>query len=238
MLAALVFIWSGFVRAGLGFGGAVLALPLLLMIDNQPLFWLPILSLHLLVFAAFTLKSRLDNIDWMVLRRSIIFIFPAKVAGVVGLLSLPNEWLVIIIYSITSMYAVMWIFNLQFKSDRPWMDNVMLIGGGYFSGTSLSGAPLIATVYVKRIARESLRDTMFILWVVLVGFKAAAFVWYEVDLQIGSMVFLIPVVAIGHFTGIKIHQYLIERDRQFKLALGTALILISSLGIFNVIAIK
>ncbi len=39
--AGLVFTWSGFVRSGLGFGGAVLSLPLLLMVSDRPLFWLP-----------------------------------------------------------------------------------------------------------------------------------------------------------------------------------------------------
>ena len=47
---ALIFVWSGFVRSGLGFGGAVLALPFLLMVDNRPLVYLPIISVHLLFF--------------------------------------------------------------------------------------------------------------------------------------------------------------------------------------------
>ena len=47
-----IFVWSGFVRAGLGFGGAALALPLLLMVIDQPLFFLPIIATHLLIFLA------------------------------------------------------------------------------------------------------------------------------------------------------------------------------------------
>ncbi len=30
VLIALIFVWSGFIRSGLGFGGAVMSLPLLL----------------------------------------------------------------------------------------------------------------------------------------------------------------------------------------------------------------
>ena len=41
VLIGLVFVWSGFVRSGLGFGGAVLALPFLLLIHNDPLLFLP-----------------------------------------------------------------------------------------------------------------------------------------------------------------------------------------------------
>ncbi|HEY9119743.1 MAG TPA: sulfite exporter TauE/SafE family protein, partial [Marinobacter sp.] len=44
LLIALVFVWSGFVRSGLAFGGAVLSLPFLLLIHNDPLVFLPIIS--------------------------------------------------------------------------------------------------------------------------------------------------------------------------------------------------
>ena len=53
-LIALLFVWGGFVRSGLGFGGAVLALPFLLLILNQPLVFLPIIAIHLLLFSSLT----------------------------------------------------------------------------------------------------------------------------------------------------------------------------------------
>ena len=49
---ALVFVWTGFVRTGLGFGGAALGLPLMLFVQNNPLLWLPIIGVHLLFFLA------------------------------------------------------------------------------------------------------------------------------------------------------------------------------------------
>ena len=42
-------------RSGLGFGGALFTLPFLLLIYNDPLIFLPIISLHLLFFAGLTL---------------------------------------------------------------------------------------------------------------------------------------------------------------------------------------
>jgi len=68
---ALLFIWTGFVRTGLGFGGAALGLPLLLFVSNQPLLWLPIISVHLLFFSGLTLFTRLNNVDWGYLRDGI-----------------------------------------------------------------------------------------------------------------------------------------------------------------------
>ncbi len=53
-----IFVWSGFVRAGLGFGGAALGLPLMLLVEDQPLFFLPIVATHLLIFSGITTGLR------------------------------------------------------------------------------------------------------------------------------------------------------------------------------------
>ena len=55
VLIGLIFIWSGFVRSGLGFGGAVLSLPFLLLVLDDPLVFLPIIAVHLLVFSSLTI---------------------------------------------------------------------------------------------------------------------------------------------------------------------------------------
>ncbi|WP_323813530.1 hypothetical protein [Cellvibrio sp. NN19] len=54
LLVCLIFVWSGFVRTGLGFGGAMMSLPLLLLVDNRPLVYLPIIAVHLLIFSTLT----------------------------------------------------------------------------------------------------------------------------------------------------------------------------------------
>ena len=51
----LIFVWSGFVRSGLGFGGAVLSLPFLLLVLDDPLIFLPLIAVHLLVFSSLTI---------------------------------------------------------------------------------------------------------------------------------------------------------------------------------------
>ena len=55
ILIGLIFIWSGFVRSGLGFGGAVLSLPFLLLVVDEPLIFLPLIAVHLLVFSSLTI---------------------------------------------------------------------------------------------------------------------------------------------------------------------------------------
>ncbi len=230
-----IFIWSGFVRAGLGFGGAVLALPLLLMIDDDPLFWLPMVSMHLILFSAITLRSRMGHVDWQALRASLPWVLPGKLIGVFGLLSLPNRWLVLIVYSITAFYAIQWITDLRLQSRNRWTDRLLLFGGGYFSGTSLSGAPLIVSVYAREIARHSLRNTLFVLWILLVSIKLATFAWFDIDLQIGGMLLLFPVAAIGHLLGMRAHDYLLDKDRLFKAVIGGAMAIIAAIGFVRVL---
>ena len=94
----LLFVWAGFVRTGLGFGGAALGLPFMLFLHNDPLLWLPIISVHLLFFSGLTLSQRLHNVDWNYLRRSAVYIVPPAIVGVFGLVNLPTLWLNIFIY--------------------------------------------------------------------------------------------------------------------------------------------
>ncbi len=229
---ALVFVWSGLVRSGLGFGGAALALPLMLLVVDRPLLWLPMLATHLLIFSTITVYSRFHRIDWAYIRRSFpIFIVP-KVLGVLGLVSLPNEILVYIIYSITFLYGLTYLFNYSFVSNNRYVDVFLLILGGYASGVTLMGAPLISAVYARHVALENLRTTLFFLWIILVTIKMTTFVLFDVDLQFKYTMMSLPFVAVGHLIGLKLHEKLIGGDgHQYKRVLGGVLVLICSYGI-------
>ena len=61
-LVALIFVWIGFIRTGLGFGGAVLGLPILMLIGGSPIDWLPIIGIHLLFFSSITLQIHLKKL--------------------------------------------------------------------------------------------------------------------------------------------------------------------------------
>ena len=84
---ALIFIWTGFVRTGIGFGGSALGLPLLLLVVDQPLLFLPIVGTHLLFFTSITLYTRIQNVNWPEVGKVITVVIIPKVAGLVGLLS-------------------------------------------------------------------------------------------------------------------------------------------------------
>ena len=211
---SVIFVWSGFVRAGLGFGGAALALPLLLIVLDQPLFFLPIIATHLLIFSSITAGRGLKNIDRAFLKESLHWMIIPKLAGVIGLLSLPNDWMVWIIYAITGFYAITWIIKWEIRSQSPWVDRLLFIIGGYFSGVSLIGAPLIVAVAVRKMAIDAYRDTLFVLWFILVVIKMLAFAIAGVDLQWQWSLMLLLPTTLGHLMGLRFHQQMLKRDPQ------------------------
>jgi len=80
----LLFFWSGFVRSGLGFGGSVLSLPLMLLIINDPLIFLPLIALQLLLFSSLTVGLDFRNVDWSYLGRAMAIMIVPKLAGILS----------------------------------------------------------------------------------------------------------------------------------------------------------
>jgi uncharacterized membrane protein YfcA len=236
LLIGLLFIWAGFVRTGLGFGGAALGLPLMLFIHNDPRLWLPIISTHLLFFSGLTLRTRLHNVDWRYLRQSSIYIIPPAILGVFGLVNLPILWLNLFIYGVTLFYGLVWLFNKPIESRQDWVDKFLLILGGYVAGTSLTGAPLMVAVYMRHVSKERLRDTLFVLWFVLVSIKMTTFVVLSVDLHFIQALMLLPIAAIGHVMGLKAHQAITRNELLFKRWVGGGLVVVSALGLWSLLA--
>ena len=232
---SLIFVWIGFVRTGLGFGGAVLGLTLLMLVGGSPIDWLPIIGIHLLFFSGIALARSLNTIEWSYLKRSLPWILPAKIIGVIGLISLPPIVMTLIVYSITSFYALTWMLNYNIASREGWVSRLLLILGGYISGTSLNGAPLLVAVYMQNIDVKRLRNTLFVLWFLLVTIKMSAFLIVDVYINWQFSLMLIPVAALGHFVGLKVHDRIIENDKQFKRWMGSVLILICIAGLSKVL---
>ncbi|MBU2873584.1 TSUP family transporter [Marinobacter salexigens] len=264
VLIALIFIWSGFVRSGLGFGGAVLSLPFLLLVKDDPLVFLPIIAVHLLVFSSLTIwmnnrgnrksrdgaggekltgfgpdasaKMQEGTVDWTYLWRMLGIMLVPKLIGVFGLFTLPPNVLSAIIFVIVAIYSVSYILNRPFRSNSKAVDVALLMIGGYISGTSLIGAPLIIAVAAQHVAREKLRDTLFGLWFILVFIKLAAFIWVGLDLQLIHHLWLLPCAAIGHMIGLRFHDGILKAETPvFFRMLGIVLLAVSSVGMVSVL---
>ena len=237
LMIAIIFTWIGFVRTGLGFGGAVLGLPILMLIGGSPIDWLPIIGIHLLFFSSITLSNSLRQVDWQYLKKSLPWILPAKIIGVIGLLSLPPNVMTVIVYLITILYSLTWINNSQIISKKTWVNNLLLFFGGYLSGTSLMGGVLLVAVYMNHIDLKKLRNTLFVLWFFLVSIKMVAFMAVGVYIDWSFSLMLIPVAALGHFIGLRMHERMIKSDAKFKRWMGGVLILVCMVGLLKVIVL-
>jgi len=237
LMIAIIFTWIGFVRTGLGFGGAVLGLPILMLIGGSPIDWLPIIGIHLLFFSSITLSNSLRQVDWQYLKKSLPWILPAKIIGVIGLLSLPPNVMTVIVYLITILYSLTWINNSQIISKKTWINNLLLFFGGYLSGTSLMGGVLLVAVYMNHIDLKKLRNTLFVLWFFLVSIKMVAFMAVGVYIDWRFSLMLIPVAALGHFIGLRMHERMIKSDAKFKRWMGGVLIIVCMVGLLKVIVL-
>ncbi|MFT7465702.1 MAG: putative membrane protein YfcA [Brevundimonas sp.] len=234
-IIGLIFTWIGFVRTGLGFGGAVLGLPILMLVGGSPIDWLPIIGIHLLFFSSITLSNSLKQVDWPYLKKSLPWIIPAQIMGVIGLLSLSPIIMTVIVYAITSFYAITWITNSNIASKKNWVNRLLLIVGGYISGTSLTGGALLVAVYAANIEVKKLRNTLFVLWFLVVSIKMTAFIYVGVYIDWKFSLLLIPVAGLGHIIGLKSHDKLIKNDAKFKRWIGGALLLVCIIGLIKAV---
>ncbi len=237
---ALIFVWSGFVRSGLGFGGAVLALPFLLLVVNDPVVFLPIIAVQLVLFSSLIMwqstqgqaPDQPPSINWPYLKRILSIMIVPKIAGVIGLLTLPTVIMSSLIFIIVLAYAIGYIINRPIAVNSRWQEYGFLGVGAYISGTSLTGAPLIVPVVASKVAKHELRNTLFVLWWILTVIKLISFVIAGIDLQLIHHLWLLPCAYIGHILGQRTHDYLVRQETPtFFRVLGVALVVVSLTGL-------
>jgi hypothetical protein len=153
---------------------------------------------------------------------------------VFGLLTLPGDIVTIVIFVIVAIFAVSYILNKPFYSNNKTLDTLFLMLGGYVSGTSLIGAPLIVSVFATKVPRHQLRDTLFVLWFILVMIKMISFVIAGVDLQLVHQLWLLPCALLGHVFGQRLHKRIVEAETpRFFQFVGIALLVVCVFGIYT-----
>ena len=234
ILLALVFVWSGFVRSGIGFGGAALALPLMLLILPDPVVLIPIIASHFIFFSVLTFVSNPGGIDWRYYGYSQIFLAVPAILGILGLINFSSDLLTIIVLLITFFYGAAYLLQLKISSGNKYSDGLLLILGGYVSGTAMTGAPLIAIVYSRNVAIEKVRNSLFVSFLTIVVAKMLAFKATGVDLQLRYALYFLPAAAVGHYIGRKLHQKIVSDDASALMRIiGGALIVVTLIGFYR-----
>jgi len=228
------FWWSGFVRAGLGFGGAGLMYPIAFLVIDSVIFIVPIVGVHLLFFTSINLSmGGYRKVDWLTTGKILAIILPTTIIGVFGLLQMPDAVLLLSVYFILIAYSLGYIFNFKSKPNK-WLNVPILIFGGYVSGLSLSGAPMIAAVALQYLKKEQARESLYVLWMVLVTIKLGTLIAYDVDMQLQHHLWLLPAAIIGTLMGSKMHTKLQAMQGEvFYRWMGIALFTLSISGLLR-----
>lgn len=60
------------------------------------------------------------------------------------------------------------------------------------------------------------------------------FIAFDIDLQLDTALILIPVAAIGHIIGLKMHDIIMQNDQLIKCMIGAALLIVCIIGLWKV----
>ena len=232
VILAIAFWWSGFVRAGLGFGGAGLMYPVALLAVDSVIFLVPIVCIQLLVFSGSTLLRDYRKINWRVAGGLFGATLPAVLVGVFGLITLPQFTVLLMLYVIIAGYALSYIFNFRVRQSSKWIEIPSLLIGGYASGIALAGAPIIAAVGIRYLEKEQVRATLFVVWILTATIKLVTLYSFEVDLQLRHQLWLLPMAFAGHLMGMRLHDRLLElQSFVFYRWMGIGLLSLSLIGL-------
>jgi uncharacterized protein len=232
VILAFAFWWSGFVRAGLGFGGAGLMYPIALLAVDSVIFLVPIVCIQLIIFSGTTLLRDYRRINWRVAGGLLGATLPAILAGVFGLINLPQLTVLLMLYLIIGGYALSYIFNFRVRKPSKWLEIPSLLVGGYASGMALAGAPIIAAVGIRYLEKEQVRATLFVIWILTATIKLITLYSFDVDLQLRHQVWLLPMAFAGHLIGMRLHDRLLGlQSSVFYRWMGIGLLSLSLIGL-------
>jgi hypothetical protein len=156
----------------------------------------------------------------------------SKLAGAVGLLILPSNQTALLIYLLVALYAIRYIIDRPLKSTSKIADAVFLVLGTYVSGISLIGAPPVIPVELRHVTISEFRNTMFVVWWVLVSIKLVALDSAGNNLQITAALMLLPFAGVSHALGIRFHQHVMERGSEhFSRLISGVLLAMSAAGL-------
>lgn len=209
--------------------------PVALLAVDSIVFLVPIICVQLMIFSSVTLAREYTKIDWRVLSVLLAVILPTFMMGVFGLISFPEWILLAAVYAVIISYSIFYIFNLHTSSKSSWwVDGPILLLGGYVSGLSLAGAPIIAAVGLRLLQRNQLRATLFVLWFLLCAIKLGTLAYYEVDLQLRHQIWLLPCALVGHLIGMRLHERILQMQSPvFYRWMGVVLLILCLTSLAN-----
>lgn len=231
---AILFL-STFIRASLGFGDAVLAMPLMAVVVGLQT------ATPVVAMCATTIAITILILDWhkVHLKASLRLIF-ASAAGIpFGLLFLrqiPEEGLMIILGAVVFFYGLSNLINPRLPVLSERLGPAMVFGfvAGLLGGAfNTNGPPVVIYGKMRRWLPENFRATLQGYFVpvssmILIGHGLAG-LWTPVVFRLYVMA--LPLLFIGIFIGTKVNRSL--SPEKFDTLLNLALVLMGIALILN-----
>ena len=229
LISAVVLLLGCWIQTALGFGMAVVAAPVVVLIEPH---WVPVvLTFTALPLCAMNAWNQRDALEIRTMIVPLITRIPGTSLGTWLLLQLNTTGLRIIVSLCVLLAVIITTFNGKFTATP-----VSLGWAGFFSGitgttTSIGGPPMALVMQHGNPRTVRANISMFFTYgciVSIIGYAIAGIL--SVDLLIDGLSFL-PCILIGFYYGIRLRGYVDgARFRPLILGLCTVAALVALVG--------
>ena len=205
---SVIILFAFFIRSLTGFGGALIAVPLLaLKLDLR--YIVPMETLLEVGLSIILLPTIWRYISWRLVAILAIGTVVGSVAGTWLLSSLANPWLAKVLGVAVLLYGLsLWLPRRNVTENDPHVGWGLLAGsaGGILGGLfGTSGPPYVIYLGSSLVNKNAIRGSLIGLFTLDYGLRAGLFTASGLmtsDVWIGALI-LTPAMAIGLFLGHK-----------------------------------
>jgi uncharacterized membrane protein YfcA len=224
-----------FVQSAVGFGGALVAVPLLSLVLN-PREAIPTLALvEIIVNFVLVIQAR-KNTSWRTVIWFLVGAVPACYMGVYVLAHMPLNILRGLISGMTLIFALLFIFKINLKiSDRVGTKAGIGAVSGFLGGSiSISGPPVVLFAIAQNWEKEIFRATLLTYFFFLALCTGAFSIFEGLLAEKGLMLFAAGIVPalIASSLGVLVKSKLSEEV--FRKAVLAIIVTVSIVGLATI----
>ena len=214
VLYGLIILTTHFTQSVSGFGCAVLAMPLCILltgIDTAR----TVVTVLALALDAYLLVISWKDVDWRQYLHILAFVLPGLPVGMIAFNILPRTTLMHILAAFMVIVGVQGLAN-QIRPGRgtarswpAWLLNILLFIGGAMQGAFTSGGPPVIIYAIQKLKdKASFRATLVAIWTTLNVFIIADIVVrHKLAGVPGKLVLTsLPFLALGALLGNILHH--------------------------------
>jgi len=231
LISAAVLLLGCWIQTALGFGMAVVAAPIIVLIEPQ---WVPVvLTFTALPLCALNTWNQRDALEIKTMILPLLTRIPGTTLGVWLLLQLDTTGLRILVSLCVLLAVLITLVSGKFTATRSHLG-----WAGFFSGitgttTSIGGPPMALVMQHGHPRTVRANISLFFTYgciVSIIGYAVAGIL--NIELLIDSLSFL-PCTLIGFYYGIRLRGY-VDGDKFRPLILGlcTVAALVALIGAF------